>query len=296
MYGGPTKIFGVELAHPVVNGSGTYDALAARSVFGEGFDARFPFSAYVSKTITLKPRAGNPPPRLWELGRGMINSIGLPNKGLARFVEEDLSAYASLPAPLIVSVMGFSGEELAAVVETLGERPEILAFELNYSCPNVETGNIVGSSSKETGAITTLLRGCTDKPLIAKLSPSSARPDRIALAAEEAGADAISLINTLPGMAVDPRDGGPWLGGGGGGMSGPAIWPVALAQVSRVAEAVEIPVIGMGGVSRGRDAREMLEAGAVLVGVGTENFRDPAAGERILHELRALNESSVAQK
>ncbi|MBI4898752.1 MAG: dihydroorotate dehydrogenase [Actinobacteria bacterium] len=296
MYGGPVKIFGAELAHPVVNGSGTFDALAARRVFGEQLDARFPFAAYVSKTITLEPRPGNPPPRLWELGQGMINSIGLPNKGLARFIEEDLPAYAMLPAPLIVSVMGFSGDELAAAVEALGERSEILAFELNFSCPNVETGNIVGSSPEETAAMTSLLRGRTEKPLIAKLSPSSARPDQIALAAEQAGANAVSLINTLPGMAVDPSGGGPWLGGGGGGMSGPAVRPVALAQVSRVAEAVEIPVIGMGGVSCGRDAREMLDAGATLVGVGTENFRDPAAGERILAELRELNQSSVERK
>lgn len=294
--GATVEFCGMRLAHPVVNGSGTYDALAARRVFGGVFEERFPFSAYVSKTITLDPRAGNPPPRLWELGQGMINSIGLPNKGLKRFTAEDLPAYATLPAPLIVSVMGFEPEELEAILDTLGQREEIAAFELNYSCPNVKTGNIVGSVPAETESLTARLRPRTSKPLIAKLAPSTSRPDDVAAAAESAGADAVSLINTLPGMALDPKTAKPWLGAGSGGISGPAIRPVALAQVARAAERVDIPLIGMGGVENGRHAADLLAAGATLVAVGTENFRDPAAGNRIADELSKLNRGSVSQR
>jgi dihydroorotate dehydrogenase (NAD+) catalytic subunit len=276
---------GLTLEHPIVNGSGTYDALAARRVFGDAFERNFPFSAYVSKTITLEPRAGNPPPRLWELGQGMINSIGLPNKGLVRFVEEDLPQYATLPAPLIVSVMGFSGEELVAILETLEKHEEIDLLELNFSCPNVKTGNIVGSDPAESEAMMRRLRPHSSKKLIAKLAPSTSRPDLVAAAAESAGADAISLINTLPGMAHAPGSTEPWLGAGSGGISGPAIRPVALGQVTSVATAVDIPVVGMGGVENGRDAHALIDAGATLVAVGTENFRDPAAGNRIAAEL-----------
>lgn len=283
---------GFSLAHPIVNGSGTYDAIAARRVFGAAFEDEFPFSAYVSKTITLEPRAGNPPPRLWELGQGMINSIGLPNKGLARFTEEDLPAYATLPAPLIVSIMGFAPEELEEILDALGARQEIAAFELNFSCPNVKTGNIVGSVPEETETMMARLRPRSAKPMIAKLSPSTSRPEDVAEAAQAAGADAVSLVNTLPGMAFDPDTAKPWLGAGSGGISGPAIRPVALAQVARAAQRVDIPLIGMGGVQSGRDAAELIAAGATLVAVGTENFRDPAAGGRILSELSELNERS----
>lgn len=279
---------GIQLQSPIVNGSGTYDALAARRVFGDAFDREFPFAAYVSKTITLEPRAGNPPPRLWELGQGMINSIGLPNKGLVRFIDEDLPEYATLPAPLIVSVMGFKPAELITILERLEGRDEIAALELNFSCPNVKTGNIVGSDPKESEAMMTELRPHSTKPLIAKLAPSTSKPDLVAAAAESAGADAISLINTLPGMAYAPGTTEPWLGAGSGGISGPAIRPVALGQVARVSSAVRIPVIGMGGVENGRDAAALIAAGATLVAVGTENFRDPAAGTRIANELASL--------
>ncbi|HEV7918290.1 MAG TPA: dihydroorotate dehydrogenase [Solirubrobacterales bacterium] len=284
---------GIELAHPVVNGSGTYDAIAAHRIFGPALDDDFPFAAYVSKTITLEPRAGNPPPRLWELGQGMINSIGLPNKGLERFVSEDLPQYASLPVPLIVSVMGFTADELATILERLDDHAEIAFLELNFSCPNVKTGNIVGSDPIETEAMMTRLRPLTDKPLVAKLAPSTSRPDLVAKAAEAAGADGLSLINTLPGMALAPGTDRPWLGGETGGISGPAIRPVALAQVARVSKAVSIPVIGMGGVENGRHAADLISAGARLVAVGTENFRDPAAGTRVANELAALNDRSL---
>lgn len=276
---------GLTLEHPLINGSGTFDAIAAHEVFGDGLIDGFPFSAYVSKTITLEPRAGNPPPRLWELGQGMINSIGLPNKGLARFVDEDLPRYSMLPVPLVVSVMGFSAEELGSILESLGERPEVDAFELNFSCPNVKTGNVVGSDPVECEAMTEALRDTTTKPLIVKLAPSNARPEEVAMAAQRGGADAISLINTLPGTALAPDRSGPWLGGGSGGLSGPVLRPVALAQVQRVCDAVEIPVVGMGGVQNASDALDLISCGATLVAVGTENFRDPAVASRIVAGL-----------
>lgn len=291
---GMTEFCGIELSHPVINGSGTYDALAARRVFGEAFEREFPFSAYVSKTITLEPRAGNPPPRLWELGQGMINSIGLPNKGLTRFIDEDLPEYATLPAPLIVSIMGFKPDELVTMLQRLDGRDEIAAIELNFSCPNVKTGNIVGSDPSESEAMMAALRPHSNKQLIAKLAPSTSRPDLVAAAAESAGADAISLINTLPGMAFAPGTSEPWLGAGSGGISGPAIRPVALGQVARVASAVQIPIVGMGGVENGRDAAALIDAGARLVAVGTENFRDPAAGNRIASELSQIRGERVA--
>jgi dihydroorotate dehydrogenase (NAD+) catalytic subunit len=281
---------GVALDHPIVNGSGTYDALAARRVFGDAFERNFPFSAYVSKTITLEPRTGNPPPRLWELGQGMINSIGLPNKGLDRFIAEDLPEYATLPAPLIVSVMGFNPDELINILEHLESHDEIAVLELNFSCPNVKTGNIVGSDPTESRAMMEILRPRSTKKLIAKLAPSTSRPDLVAEAAADAGADAISLINTLPGTAFAPGTNRPWLGAGSGGISGPAIRSVALGQVLRVASSVEVPVVGMGGVENARDAQALLDAGATLVAVGTENFRDPAAGVRIATELGGVKE------
>jgi dihydroorotate dehydrogenase (NAD+) catalytic subunit len=283
-----TDLCGIPLRHPVINGSGTFDAIAARRVFGEELLREFPFSAFVSKTITPEPRVGNPPPRLWETPAGMINSIGLPNKGLDGFVSDDLPALADLPVPLIVSVMGTSHDEFARRVEGVGGRDEVAALELNVSCPNVESGLIVGESPEEARSLLGRLRPLTRKPLIVKLTPNIADPVPVAIAAEEGGADAVSLINTLRARAIDPRTGGPWLGGSGGGLSGPAVRAVALAQVSSVADAVSSPVIAMGGVASGRDALDLISAGARVVAVGTESFRDPAAGTRIVAELGEL--------
>jgi dihydroorotate dehydrogenase (NAD+) catalytic subunit len=269
----------------VLNGSGTFDAIAARRAFGDALLERFPFHALVSKTITLAPREGNPPPRLWETPAGLINSIGLPNKGLEGFLALDLPELAELPVPLIVSVMGFSRAELATLVRSTGERDEIALIELNVSCPNVETGLVMGAVPAETARAVAHVRPLTDRPLIVKLTPNATDPAAVARAAEEAGADAVSLINTLKGMALDPRTARPWLGGTTGGVSGPAVRAVALEQVHSVARAVGIPVIGMGGIACGRHAADFLSAGAACVAVGTENFRDPAAGLRIAAEL-----------
>jgi dihydroorotate dehydrogenase (NAD+) catalytic subunit len=280
-----TDFCGIELRHPVINGSGTFDAIAARRVFGDALLEEFPFSAFVSKTITPEPRAGNPPPRLWETPSGLINSIGLPNKGLDGFLQRDLPQLANLPVPLIVSVMGTSHDEFRRLVEGVGDRDEVAALELNVSCPNVKSGLIVGESPEEAKSLLSAMKPLTEKPLVVKLTPNVADPVPVALAAEEGGADAVSLINTLRAVAFDPDKGDRWLGGGTGGLSGPAVRAVALAQVHAVAEAVSVPVVAMGGVSSGRDAAEMLRAGSSLVAVGTESFRDPAAGSRIAAEL-----------
>jgi dihydroorotate dehydrogenase (NAD+) catalytic subunit len=280
-----TELCGIPLRHPVINGSGTFDAIAARRAFGDALLREFPFSAFVSKTITPAPRAGNPPPRLWETPSGLINSIGLPNKGLDGFLSADLPELSELPVPLIVSVMGTSHEEFARLIEGVGGRDEIAALELNVSCPNVKSGLIVGESPEEAESLLRSVRPLSDKPLIVKLTPNVSDPVPVATAAQEGGADAISLVNTLKATASDPHGAGPWLGGGTGGLSGPAIRPVALAQVTAVAAAVAVPVVAMGGISSGRDAAEMIRAGAKIVAVGTESFRDPAAGSRIAAEL-----------
>ena len=276
---------GIELRHPVINGSGTFDAIAARRAFGDELLDEFPFSAFVSKTITPEPRAGNPPPRLWETPSGLINSIGLPNKGLDGFLAGDLPQLADLPVPLIVSVMGTSHDEFARLVDGVGGRDEIAAIELNISCPNVKSGLIVGESPEEANSLLRVVKPLTDKPLIVKLTPNVADPVPVAEAAVEGGADAVSLINTIRAAALTPGSREPWLGGGTGGLSGPAVRPVALAQIDAVASAVSVPVVAMGGVSSGRDAAEMIGAGAALVAVGTESFRDPAAGTRIAEAL-----------
>jgi dihydroorotate dehydrogenase (NAD+) catalytic subunit len=311
---------GLVLAHPVINASGTFDVPAARVAFGEALDAEFPFAAFVSKTITLEPRDGNPPPRLWEAPAGLLNSIGLPNKGLEGYLEHDLPALARLPVPLITNVMGSTAGEIATLLERCGERPEVAALELNVSCPNVATGLDVGADPATLERVVHEVRARTPKPLIVKLTPNCADVSACALAAEAGGADAVSLINTLRALALAPiregarreRDPGgasggevslpggptsagvpppgmrarsPWLGGATGGLSGPAIRAVALAQVAAAAAAVTIPVVGMGGVQNAAHARDLLDVGATLVAVGTESFRDPLAGARIARAL-----------
>jgi dihydroorotate dehydrogenase (NAD+) catalytic subunit len=267
------ELGGVGLAGPVLNGSGTFDAIAAHRAFGDALLERFPFHAFVSKTITVEPRQGNEPPRLWETPAGLINSIGLPNKGVDGFLKQDLPRLAELPVPLMVSVMGFSRDELALLVERVEAREEV-----------------------ETARAVERLRPLTDKPLVVKLTPNAVDPAAVAVAAEGAGADAISLINTLKGMAFAPNTREPWLGGGTGGVSGPAVRAVALQQVAAVSSRVAVPVIGMGGIATGRDALDFLAAGASCVAVGTESFRDPSAGARIGRDLATLAAPQEAKR
>jgi dihydroorotate dehydrogenase (NAD+) catalytic subunit len=289
----PIELCGVPLDGPVLNASGTFDAIAAWRAFGDELIEAFPFHAYVSKTVTLAPRAGNPPPRLWETPSGLLNSIGLPNKGREGFLAEDLPVLAELPVPLVVSVMGFDRGELAELAAAIGERPEVALLELNFSCPNVETGLEMGADPAEAARAVAAVRPLTPTPLIAKLSPTASDPAAVSAAAADAGADAVSLINTLRGAALDPRTRRSWLGGGTGGVSGPAIRAVALNQVARVAERVDLPVIGMGGIASGAHAADFLAAGATAVAVGTESFRDPRAGARVGRELADLLERGV---
>jgi dihydroorotate dehydrogenase (NAD+) catalytic subunit len=310
----PVEFCGITLAHPVINGSGTFDAIAARHAFGEALEQEFPFAAFVSKTITLRPREGNPSPRLWEAQAGLINSIGLPNRGLEGYLAEDLPKLAQwLPVPLVTNVMGSTAAEISELVRACDARHEIAAIELNVSCPNVQTGLDIGADPHQLEAVVRAVRPHTRKPLIVKLTPNTADVSACARAAQEGGADAVSLINTLRAMALAPRTAareaaqlpaaagrevgaperdraavnpaGRWLGGGTGGLSGPAIRPVALAQVAAAAACVEIPVIGMGGVQCAGHAQDLLDAGATLVAVGTESFREPLVGARIARGL-----------
>lgn len=270
---------GIELCSPLINGSGTLDALTAGTLG---------LAAYVTKTVTMHPREGNPPPRIAETAAGMVNSIGLANPGLERFVDEYLDRLAELGVPLIVSVGGWSRQEYAIAVARLAAHPGVAAIELNVSCPNVDTGCIsIGTDADETRLLLERCRAETATPLLAKLSPSVADVAEIATAAAEGGADGLVLINTVRGLAIDRVSLRPLLGGGGGGLSGPAIKPVALHAVLHCARATGLPIAGMGGVSTSEDVIEFLAAGATVVGIGTALFRDPLLPARIVSELAA---------
>jgi dihydroorotate dehydrogenase (NAD+) catalytic subunit len=196
--------------------------------------------------------------------------------------------------PLIVNVMGSSREDVGRLVVAFAERDEVAALELNVSCPNVRTGLVMGADPRELAALLDHVRPLTAKPLVVKLTPNATAPEEVAAAAEQHGADAVSLVNTLRGMAWDPhRPGEPWLGGGTGGVSGPAVRAIALAQVRAVRERVALPVVGMGGVQSGGHAADLRLAGADLVAVGTESFRDPLAGNRVAAELAALEKEAL---
>ncbi|HLK43773.1 MAG TPA: dihydroorotate dehydrogenase [Thermoleophilia bacterium] len=275
-----TSFLGIDLASPLVNGSGTLDALEAGTLG---------LAAHVTKTVTLHPRAGNPPVRIAETPAGMVNSIGLANPGLDRFTGEYLDRLGGLGVPLVVSVGGWSRDEYVHAVGRLSTHPAVAALELNVSCPNVDTGCIsIGTDPAETRELLRRCRAETALPLLAKLSPSVADVAEIAVAAAEGGADGLVLINTVRGMAIDRVTLEPLLGGGGGGLSGPAVKPVALHAVYHCARATGLPIIGMGGAACGQDVIEFLAAGASLVGLGTALFRDPLLPGRILVELPGL--------
>jgi dihydroorotate dehydrogenase (NAD+) catalytic subunit len=278
----------VELEHPVLNASGTLDALAALAA---GVAVHPDVAALVTKTITPLPREGNPPPRLVESPSGLLNSIGLANPGVAEFVQ-GLPALVALGRPLVVSIGGFAVDDYVRLARALGAAAGVVALELNISCPNVETGcSSIGSDPKETAAVVRACRAVTSAPLWVKLSPNVADVAVIGRAAEFEGADALVCVNTLRGLAIDPWSGSPVLGAGTGGLSGPALKPVALAAVWTCASACGLPIIGVGGVLSGRDALDLLDAGARAVQVGTALFRDPRAAARVHDELQGLVES-----
>ncbi len=278
---------GIRLEHPVINGSGTFDVPAAVEAFGESVIDRFPFSCFVSKTITVAPRAGNRPPRLREAPNGLINSIGLPNKGLEGFIASDLPRLSELPVPLMVSVAGFSDDEFNTLVRDVSEQPDVDALELNISCPNVKSGCIYGTDPEETERLLSQVRGVTDKPLIVKLTPNTSDVAAVAVGAERGGADALSLINTV--KATTKNAGASSLQEElSGGLSGPAIKEVAISTVRSVSNEVALPLIGMGGIDDGLSAYEFFQAGCCCVAVGTENFRDPLAASRVVSEFRQM--------
>ena len=258
----------------LLNASGCLDALTAPDVARE-------LDAFVTKTVTPLPREGNAPVRIAETDVGMLNAIGLANPGVEAFVAEHLPRLAELGVPLWVSVGGFSVEDYAHVARRVGERDEIAALELNLSCPNVD------EVPENVWEVVAAVRGVTSKPLYAKLSAAVPDLGGLARAAESAGADGLSLVNTVRGLALDERTLRPLLARGAGGLSGPALRPVALAAVYTCFRETPLPIVGMGGVATGRDALELLAAGARDVAVGTALFADPGAVGRIRSELEA---------
>jgi len=258
----------------LLNASGCLDALTAPEV------ARS-LDAFVTKTVTPLPREGNLPVRIAETEVGMLNAIGLANPGVAAFVADHLPRLAELGVPLWVSIGGFSVEDYAHVAERLGDREEIEALELNLSCPNVE------EVPENVSEVVAAVQEVTPKPLYAKLSAAVADLGATARAAEGAGADGLSLVNTVRGLTLDERTLRPVLARGSGGLSGPAMRPIALAAVHTCFEETRLPIVGMGGVATGRHALELIAAGATDVAVGTALFSDPGAAPRIRSELEA---------
>jgi dihydroorotate dehydrogenase (NAD+) catalytic subunit len=257
----------------VLAASGTYG-------YGDEFGARFALEGLggiVTKTVTLKPRAGNPPHRMVETPSGMLNSIGLENVGLKAFVSEKLPKLATVPTAIVVSVGGETPGELIRLIRAL-EAASCAAYEINFSCPNVARGGArYWADARRLESTTKKLRVLTRRPLIAKLTPNATDPAALARACEQGGADAVSLVNTFVGTAIDLDRRRFVLGRASGGLSGPAIKPMALAQVYEVSGAVRIPVVGMGGIVTATDALEFLVAGAACVQVGTASFAKPDA-------------------
>jgi dihydroorotate dehydrogenase (NAD+) catalytic subunit len=256
----------------ILNASGCLDALTAPEI------ARS-LDAFVTKTVTPLPREGNPPPRIAETEHGMLNSIGLQNPGIEALVDEIVPRLGELGVPLWVSVGGFSARDYATVCERLDDVDDVATIELNLSCPNVE-------EAPETAAeLVAAARAATGKVLYAKLSPATWDVAESARAVVAAGADGLSLVNTIRGLALAPDTRGPTLALGPGGYSGPALKPIALACVHACAHAVDVPIVGMGGIATAEDANDFVSAGAVAVALGTILFSDPWAPDRIRSEL-----------
>lgn len=287
------RLGSLELRNPVVTASGTF---AAGREYADFVDLTR-IGAVVTKGVSVEPWAGNPSPRIAETPSGMLNSIGLQNSGVEAFRSGDLAWLAKQDVPVIVNIVGHSVAEYAAVVERLDAEPAVDGFEVNISCPNVDEGGMAfGTSCRAAAEVTAAVRTVTSKPLIVKLSPNVTDITEIARAVEAAGADAVSCINTLLGMSIDVETFRPRLARGVGGLSGPAIRPVAVRMVWQVAQAVSVPVIGMGGIMEPDDAVEFLLAGATAVAVGTASFVDPRSAERIAEGLeRFCAERGIAK-
>ncbi|MGH9581726.1 MAG: dihydroorotate dehydrogenase [Bryobacteraceae bacterium] len=287
-----TAICGIALRNPVLAASGTFG-------YGIEFAPLLDLNALggiVTKGISREPIAGNPPPRLWHTEGGMMNSVGLQNVGVQAFVRDKLPALGRYSVPVFANIFGYAAEDYVEVVRALEEAEGIAGYELNVSCPNTKHGGIFFSSDPALlSDLISRVRRAARRPLIAKLSPNVSSMQPFAKAAEDAGADAISLINTLVSAAIDPKTRQSRLGGISGGLSGPAVKPLAVRMVSEAADSVKIPVIGMGGIFTGQDAAEFLAAGACAVEVGTATFVDPRAPLRIAAGLgRFLERQGIA--
>lgn len=277
-----TTLCGIPLKNPVLAASGTF---AYGIEFEDVVDLNL-IGGIVVKGLSREPIAGNKPPRLWETSSGMMNSIGLQNIGVREFVKTKLPGLRRYDTKVIANVFGYDPEDYFEVVRVLNDAEGVAAYELNVSCPNTKHGGIFFSSDPVLlGGLVGEIRKLTRRPLIVKLSPNVAKIDPLATAAEEAGADGISLINTVISLAIDARARKPRIGAGFGGLSGPAVKPIALRLVHEAWKAVKIPVIGLGGIATGEDAAEFLIAGASAVEVGTATFWDPEAPMRIAKEL-----------
>lgn len=289
-----TQLCGLRLRNPVLAASGTFG-------YGLEFEKLVDLESlggFVVKGISREPIAGNPPPRIVETASGMINSIGLQNIGVEAFVRDKLPSLAKLNTVVVVNVFGYAPEDYVAVLEALEDAEGPAAYEINVSCPNTKCGGLqFGSDPRLLAEVTGLCRDAvrSKRPLMIKLSPNVGDIAAMARAAEEAGADAVSLVNTLQALAIDAKTRKPKIGAGMGGLSGPAIKPVALRMVYQAAQAVKIPVVGLGGIATGEDVAEFLIAGATAVEVGTASFWDPRRPAGLAKELeRFLDGQGIA--
>lgn len=291
-----TSVCGIALRNPVLAASGTFG-------YGVEFEKLVDLNAlggFVVKGLSREPIEGNPPPRIYETEGGMINSIGLQNLGVRAFVSQKLPALARLKTAVFANVFGYETGDYVEVVRMLEDHAGLAGYELNVSCPNTRHGGIYFSSDPGLLAeVVSAVKRVARRPVIVKLSPNVAAIEPLARAAESAGADALSLVNTFIALAIDAHTRRSRIGAGFGGLSGPAIKPIALRLVCQAARAVKIPVIGLGGIATGEDAAEFLIAGATAVEVGTATFWDPAAPLRIAQELASFLEkeriASVAE-
>lgn len=278
---------GLSLKNPVMTASGTFSAKAS----GEFYDISR-LGAVITKGVAAQPWMGNPTPRIAETYGGMLNAVGLQNPGAKAYIEEELPFLAKYDVPVIANLAGHSVEEYCAVTELLNET-DVKMFELNISCPNVKEGGIgFGTDPRMAAAVTEAVKKVAKKPLMVKLTPNVTDITAIARAVEDAGADAVSLINTLLGMRIDLRTKKPLLANGTGGFSGPAVKPVAIRMVYQVRRAVKVPILGLGGIMTGEDAAEFLMAGADAVAVGTAALVNPTAPVDVVEGLRAFMEQN----
>ena len=287
------SLCGVEIKNPIIPASGTFG-------FGYEFAELYDINVLGSlsfKGTTLEPRFGNPTPRIAECSEGLLNAVGLQNPGVDKVLSEELPKLkACFSGPIMANVSGFSLDEYRETVRRLDQEEQIAWFEINVSCPNVHGGGMsFGTDPEAAASVTAEVRKVTDKPIIMKLTPNVTNIVAIAKACEEAGADGISMINTLLGMRIDLKSKKPILANKMGGFSGPAIMPVALRMIYQVYDAVKIPIVGMGGVSSAEDVIEMMLAGATAVQVGAANLRDPFAAKKIAEDLpRAMEKYGIS--